>query len=100
MKANRVTHHIPSSIGEDEREEYEGKLTESDPVIERLKGANEDTPLVAPPEGEETGGVPSWVSKIVGDQQQYNLLPPKEGTASYSVLVIKSLRWPGAYICS
>lgn len=67
LKANRVTHHISSSVPEEEREELEGKLAESDPVIERLKGANEDVPLVAPPEGEETGGVPCWVSKIVGD---------------------------------
>ena len=69
LKGNRVTHYIPSTIPEEEREEYEGKLTEADPIIERLKGANEDVPLVAPPEGEETGGVPCWVSKIVGDQQ-------------------------------
>jgi radial spoke head protein 4A len=32
----------------------------------------------------------------MGDTQQYNLAPPKEGTTSYAVNVIKSLRWPGA----
>jgi radial spoke head protein 4/6 len=39
----------------------------------------------------------SWISKVVGDTQQYNQAPPKEGTVSYAVNVIKSLRWPGAF---
>lgn len=38
----------------------------------------------------------AWLSKIVGDQQQYNQTGGKEGTVSYCVNVIKSLRWPGA----
>jgi hypothetical protein len=66
LKANRVTHYVPSTVPEEEREEFEGKLTENDPVIERLKSISEDTPLVAPPE-EGEGGVPGWVSKTIGD---------------------------------
>jgi hypothetical protein len=42
----------------------------------------------------------AWLSKLVGDQQPYNQLPPKEGTASYAVNVLKSLRWPGALTAS
>lgn len=42
----------------------------------------------------------AWLKKVVGDQQQYNLLPPKEGTTTYAVLVLKSLRWPGAITVS
>ena len=38
---------------------------------------------------------PAWNFRIIGDTQVYNQLPPKDGTISYSALVIKSLRWPG-----
>jgi hypothetical protein len=67
LKSNRVTHFIPPTVAEEEREEFEGKLAENDPVIERLKAVNEDIPLVPPPEEGEAGGVPGWVNKIVGD---------------------------------
>ena len=69
-------------------------LAEKDPISERFKGINDDAPVTGLPAGLETGF--SWVSKVVGDTQPYNQLPPKEGTTSYSVNVIKSLRWPGA----
>ena len=36
----------------------------------------------------------------MGDPQPYNQLPPKEGTTTYAVNVIKSLRWPGAVTVS
>ena len=45
-------------------------------------------------------GQPSWISKVVGDTQLYNQAAPKEGTVSYAVNVIKSLRWPGAVTVS
>ena len=54
-----------------------------------FRAINEHTPM----QGLEF----SWISRVVGDQQQYNLLPPKEGTVSYAVNVVKSLRWPGAF---
>ena len=38
----------------------------------------------------------AWLSKIMGDSQQYNQTGGKEGTTSYCVNVLKSLRWPGA----
>ena len=37
----------------------------------------------------------AWISKVVGDTQQYNK-QVGEGTQSYAVNVIKSLRWPGS----
>lgn len=64
------------------------KLLESDAPVDRFRALNEDQPL----EGLET----AWLSKVVGDPQPYNQLPPKEGTISYAVNVIRSLRWPGA----
>ena len=35
----------------------------------------------------------AWISKVVGDTQQYS---KGEGTVSYAVNVLKSVRWPGA----
>ncbi len=92
LKAGRVSHIAPPELGEEERDEYLGKLADKDPVVDRFRAINEDGPF----EGLEF----SWISKLVGDPQPYNQLPPKEGTASYAVNVIKSLRWPGALTCS
>ena len=69
-------------------------LLEKDPSCDRFRAINEDSAVAGLPAGLETGF--SWVSKVVGDTQSYNQMPPKEGTVSYSVNVIKSLRWPGA----
>lgn len=77
---------------EEEKDEYMAKLAETDPIIDRFRALNEDAPIL----GLET----SWQSKIVGDPQPYNQLPPKEGTTTYAVNVIKSLRWPGAVTVS
>ncbi|CDW87426.1 UNKNOWN [Stylonychia lemnae] len=88
LHAGRVSHLPPQNISEEEKDEYLGKLAESDPVLERFKTLNEDGPMP----GLET----AWLSKVVGDIQPYNQLPPKEGQVSYSVNVLRSLRWPGA----
>ena len=71
-----------------------GQLNEKDPSCDRFRAINEDAAVTGLPAGLETGF--SWVSKVVGDTQPYNQLPPKEGTTAYSVNVLKSLRWPGA----
>lgn len=39
----------------------------------------------------------SWISKVVGDPQQYT---KGEGQVSYAVNVLKSIRWPGAITVS
>jgi hypothetical protein len=39
----------------------------------------------------------SWISKVVGDPQQYI---KGEGQVSYAVNVLKSIRWPGAVTVS
>lgn len=73
---------------EEEKEELMGKLAETDAPVDRFRTLNEDLPMI----GLET----AWLSKIAGDIQPYNQLPPKEGTVTYAVNVIRSLRWPGA----
>lgn len=40
----------------------------------------------------------AWLSRVVGDTQQYNTAAG--GTQTYAVNVIKSLRWPGAVTVS
>jgi len=85
LKAGRCSHVAPEGMGDEEKEEYMAKLAEEDKVEERFKALNEDTPIPS----SET----AWVSKVCGDTQQYN---KGEGTITYAVNVIRSLRWPGA----
>ena len=94
LKSGRVTHSIDPATPEEQKEEVMGQLNEKDPSCDRFRAVNEDAPVTGLPAGLETGF--SWVSKVSGDTQPYNQLPPKEGTTAYSVNVIKSLRWPGA----
>lgn len=42
----------------------------------------------------------AWLSKVSGDTQQYNKDKGGEGTNSYAVNIIRSLRWPGAVTVS
>ena len=80
-------------MNEEDKEAYLGTLTEQDPTVDRYRGLNEDAPQFV---GMET----AWISKVVGDSQPYNQLPPKDGTTTYAVNVLKSLRWPGALTVS
>lgn len=88
LQVGRVTHLAPASMSEEEKDEYLVKVGETDPPVERFRALNEDAPMP----GLET----AWLSKVVGDVQPYNQLPPKDGTVTYAVNVLKSLRWPGA----
>ena len=92
LRAGRITHLAPEGVPEDEVETKMAEIEEADPTVERFLGINEDAPY--------TGLEFSWLSKIVGDAQPYNQLPPKEGTTTYAVNVLKSLRWPGALTVS
>jgi hypothetical protein len=94
LQAGRITHVVPPDTPEDQKEELQGQLGEKDATCDRFRGVNEDTPVPGLPAGMETGI--AWTTKTVGDPQPYNQLPPKEGTTTYSVNVIKSLRWPGS----
>ena len=62
-------------------------LNESDKAEDKLKAINENIPV--------PGLDAAWLIKTCGDSQSYNKLGG-EGTVSYSVNVIRSLRWPGA----
>ena len=58
LKAGRISHLQPD-VPEDKLEEAVAAQTANDPLIERLKGINEDVPV----EGNEA----AWTSKLVGN---------------------------------
>ena len=90
LKEGRVTHTPPIDPGNDEGWDADAALAakqEADPTVDRFRIIEEHTPVE---------GQPAWISKVVGDTSLYNQAPPKEGTVSYAVNVLKSVRWPGA----
>ena len=81
---------------EEEVAAYTEGLEGADPSCERFRDIGEHTTF---PDPKQEGGQPAWLSKVVGDTQQYT--DGGEGeTASYAVNVLKSLRWPGAITVS
>lgn len=64
LKSGRVTHIAPPDLDEEQSEELLSKLNDKDPVVDRFRGINEDSPV----EGLET----AWLSKLIGDPQPYN----------------------------
>jgi radial spoke head protein 4A len=85
LKVGRCSHMAPANLNEEQVEEYMGKMAEEDKVEDRFRALMEDTPVGS--------SESAWVSKVSGDTQQYN---KGEGTITYAVNVIRSLRWPGA----
>ena len=88
LKAGRCSHAEPEGLGDEEKEEYMGKLAEDDKTEERYRALNEDSKI----EKQD-----AWISKLQGDLQSYT---KGEGTVTYAVNVIKSARWPGHYTLS
>ena len=92
LKAGRVSHFVPSTVDEEGKDEYLEKLNTADPTVDRFRAIQEDAPIAI----HNT----AWLTKLAGDTQSYNQPPPKEGTTSYAINVLKSLRWPGALTVS
>jgi len=84
----RTNYYVPPSIPEEDQEEYKANLEAKDPMVPALNPLNEDKPFELPEA--------AWTTKVVGDDQPYNQLPPREGTDNYAVLIVQNLRWPGA----
>ena len=87
LKCDRTAYYPPSHLADDDKETWLNEKNEADPQVERFRALNEHTPM---PDMET-----AWISKVVGDTQQYNK-PGSETPVSYAVNVVKSLRWPGA----
>lgn len=95
LKAGRITHAFEPDTPQEAIDEKMPALNESDPSCDRFRALNDDAPVTGLPAGLETGF--AWTSKVVGDPQPYNAPPGKEGApTTYSVNVLRSLRWPGA----
>ena len=91
LKAGRTVLVAPDANPNDPDFDPEAALAaaqEADPTVDRFRDLEQHDPI--------SEGQPAWISKVVGDTQLYNQAPPKEGTVSYAVNVIQSLRWPGA----
>jgi len=92
LSTGRITHYIPKTVGEDDKEDFIAKLDEAEEknqnIIERLVTINEDKviyPGGVAKEDEDEDKVgekfeSNWLVKIRGDQQ---VLPPTT-TLSYS----------------
>lgn len=74
------------SLNEEQRSAQIEELQTNDPEQDALRGINEDSPV----EPYESG----WLVKQIGDSQTFN---KDDGTVSYASVLIKSLRWQGAF---
>lgn len=79
------------NVPEDDLPAIMEELEAKDPTVERFRDIGEHA-LFA-------GEQPCWISKVVGDTQQYTEGGEGENI-SYAVNVIKSLRWPGSVTVS
>ena len=92
----RCSPKVPQDATEEEKEGWEEAHNDDyydarTPKIDRkeeFKSITENAAVL--PTGE------SWTSKLAGDTQTYNKKNGDDGTVSYAVNVLKSLRWPGA----
>ena len=90
LNAGRCT-HVPPNVSEDDLPAAMEELEAKDPTVERFRDIGEHAQFA--------GEQPCWISKVVGDTQQYTEGGEGENI-SYAVNVIKSLRWPGSVTVS
>ncbi|CAG9313844.1 unnamed protein product [Blepharisma stoltei] len=91
LKCGRVSHMEPEPVDEEiDVEILKAQILEADPLEERLKPLEKDAPLA--------GFEAAWISRYLGDQQEYEMTFPVKGKVTYAVNLIKSLWWPGAVI--
>ena len=76
-------------MNEEDVEPYMADLAEKDKTEERFRIVSEDEKCSKKED--------AWQVKIVGDNQPYT---KGEGTVNYSILLIKSNRWPGSITMS
>lgn len=86
LQAGRCTHPEPDIADEEAKTAAIEALNTSDPTVDRFKTLNED---------KQVNGMDNWTSKVCGDLQSYNKVGG-EGTISYAVNVLSSVRWPGS----
>lgn len=95
LKAGRCT-HLPPNVPEDDQAAALEELEAKDPSAERFRDIGEHAGF---PTDNPEAPQPAWISKVVGDTQQYTEGGEGENVC-YAVNVIRSLRWPGALTVS
>lgn len=85
LKNGRHGYVAPAELDDEAKEAYISEKNEADPQVDDYRVLTEHTPC--------PGMESAFISKVVGDPQQYT---KGEGSVSYAVNVIKSIRWPGA----
>lgn len=100
LMSGRCVHVAPPGLEEEAANEWKDAMDAKDPTVERFRGINEHKGMPgtitdsADAENPDAEGV-AFLSKVVGDTQSYTKTSG-EGSVSYCVNVIRSLRWPGA----
>mmetsp|Transcript_28651 Transcript_28651/g.50966 ORF Transcript_28651/g.50966 Transcript_28651/m.50966 type:complete len:233 (+) Transcript_28651:473-1171(+) len=91
LLCNRLVHMEvePPEDAEIDQEELMAKIKEADPFLERLKPISNDDQI--------PGYSAGWANRLAGDTQLFELPPPKKGTTTNAVNVVRSLWWPGAF---
>merc|ERR1712048_1067237 len=84
LKCGRTTYFTPPELAENEEElqAYKEDQEKDDPMVDRLRLLNEQTPV--PGTGATKEEDKAWISKLVGDTQNYNKVKADEGTVSYA----------------
>lgn len=89
LKCGRVSHMEPEPVDEEiDIEVLKAQILEADPLEDRLKPLDRD----AAPAGFDS----AWISRYLGDAQEYELTFPIKGKVTYAVNVLRSMWWPGA----
>ena len=112
LKQGRVSHYIEvPEEGEVDAEELKKKIMENDPFEKRIKPVTEDEKIIGASNISDIK-IPSWkLTQYFEDQiytnpyiklldekaPDFDPLEQKDNKCDYSVICVKSLRWPGAY---
>lgn len=98
LKAGTCTHIAPAGMDEEAEGEWRTKTEEEDPTVEQFRAINEHKGMPGTFKEEGDAGT-AWLSKLVGDPQVYSK-GEGQGSVTYCVNVLRSLRWPGAVTVS
>ena len=90
QKAGRTNHLQPEEGDEEEDPEV---------ALKRVKDADPAEPRLKPITSDKTvqGGFPAWTLRVHGDRTNYKSANPAFADQNNSVVVVKSLFWPGAF---
>ena len=86
LRSNKTSHSIAEEVEDREREI--NRLLEKDPYETRLNPITLDKSC--------KGNYPAWILRSYGDKMTYAMSNPLHQKRQYTVVVVKSMVWPGA----